>query len=48
MKKEEEKMIIKEAETAKKYSLDELLEKVTPDNIHEEINLGKPRGKEVW
>ncbi|QZT33684.1 hypothetical protein HUR95_15890 [Caldalkalibacillus thermarum TA2.A1] len=48
MKKEEDKVVIKETEVVKKYSLDELLEKVTPENIHKEINLGKARGKEVW
>ena len=42
--------IIKEARhhVLNKYSLDKLLEKVTPENVHEEINMGKPRGKEVW
>jgi len=32
----------------KKPSLKELLAKITPDNIHEEVNWGKPRGREVW
>jgi len=31
----------------KKLSLDEMLETVTPDNVHRElIDYGKPRGKE--
>jgi antitoxin MazE len=32
----------------KKYDLDELLAGVTPENIHEETQLGKPVGKELW
>jgi antitoxin MazE len=31
-----------------KYKLDELLAKVTPENIHELEDFGKPVGKEVW
>lgn len=31
-----------------KYKLDELLVQVTPENLHDEINYGKPAGKEVW
>lgn len=30
------------------YSLDELLARVTPENIHSETNLGAPAGKEIW
>ncbi|MDQ3022323.1 MAG: AbrB/MazE/SpoVT family DNA-binding domain-containing protein [Bacteroidota bacterium] len=30
-----------------KYTLKDLLSKVTPDNIHKEINFGPPRGKEL-
>lgn len=32
----------------KKLSLDDLLSRVTDDNIHEEIDTGLPIGKEVW
>ncbi len=32
----------------KKYTLQELLAKVTPDNIHNETDWGKPVGKEIW
>lgn len=32
----------------KKPSLDDLLAKVTPENIHAEVDWGKPEGKEVW
>ena len=48
MKKEEDKVSVSQESEAKKYSLEELLEKVRPENIHEEIDMGKPRSKEVW
>ena len=31
-----------------KYTLQELLSKVTPQNIHPEIDWGPPVGKEIW
>ena len=31
-----------------KYSLNELLKNITPDNLHKEISTGKPRGREAW
>jgi antitoxin MazE len=30
------------------YSLDELVEQVTPDNRHDETDWGEPQGDEVW
>ncbi len=30
------------------YSLDELLSRVTKENIHREVDTGKAQGKEVW
>ncbi len=32
----------------KKISLDDLLSKVTEENIHKEIETGPPVGKEIW
>jgi antitoxin MazE len=32
----------------KRYSIEELVEGITPDNRHGEIDWGKPVGKEVW
>ena len=32
----------------KKFTLEELLAGVTPENIHHEIDWGKAQGKEVW
>jgi antitoxin MazE len=31
-----------------KMSLESLLAKVTPGNIHPETNWGRPKGKEIW
>jgi len=41
---EEGKLIIK----PQKETLEKLLEKITPENIHEEINFGKTEGNEEW
>jgi len=30
------------------YRLKDLLEKVTNDNLHEEVDFGYPQGKEAW
>lgn len=32
----------------KVYQLKNLLEQVTPDNVHSEIDVGVPIGKETW
>lgn len=44
---DKEQIVIK-PKKEKEYTLDELLDKVTPENIHEEVDWGKPVGKEVW
>ncbi len=32
----------------KKYTLDELLEGMTPENCHREVEMGEPVGNEIW
>jgi antitoxin MazE len=32
----------------RKFTLEELLAGVTPENIHHEVDWGKPQGKEAW
>lgn len=32
----------------KEVNLDELVAAITPDNIHKEVDWGRPVGKEVW
>ncbi|MBI1788712.1 MAG: AbrB/MazE/SpoVT family DNA-binding domain-containing protein [Acidobacteria bacterium] len=31
-----------------KDNLEELLARISPDNIHKEIQSGPPRGREIW
>ncbi|HAX5209152.1 TPA: AbrB/MazE/SpoVT family DNA-binding domain-containing protein [Escherichia coli] len=33
--------------TPKKYSLDDLLAGITPENIHERVDFGRPVGREL-
>lgn len=33
---------------SRRYTLDELLDQVTPENRHKETDWGEPQGKEVW
>jgi antitoxin MazE len=37
-----------ERKSHKKLTLQQLLEKVTPENVHGEIDWGGPVGKEIW
>ena len=30
------------------YSLDQLLDRITGENIHGETDIGRPAGKEIW
>ena len=46
LKKEKNRLIITPKE--KKEKLEELLSKITNDNIHSEIKTGIPIGKEIW
>jgi antitoxin MazE len=32
----------------RKYTLDELVSKITPQNRHPETDWGPPQGKEIW
>ena len=31
-----------------KYNISELIEKITPENLHGEVETGTPLGKELW
>lgn len=50
------RVVVSETETGiaidvvkKKYrTLDEMLKEVTPENMHEAADWGKPVGKEIW
>jgi len=32
----------------KRYTLEKLVSRVTPENIHREVNTGQPVGREEW
>jgi antitoxin MazE len=46
--REEQGRIIIEPVRQKAYSLDALLDDITPANLHPAIDTGAPVGKEVW
>ena len=40
--------IVIEPTHKKKTVLKDLLARITPDNLHDEIDTGSPRGRETW
>jgi antitoxin MazE len=44
----DKEIIIKPAQKTQKYTLDELVKKITPENKHTLVDLGSPKGKEIW
>jgi len=40
--------VLIEPATSPTYSLDQLLDRVTDDNLHPEVDWGEPVGNEVW
>lgn len=46
--REEQGRIIIEPVRSKTYSLDALLDDITPANLHPSIDTGAPMGQEVW
>jgi antitoxin MazE len=45
---EKGEIIIRPVEDEPEYTLDQLLARVTKDNIHQEVDTGKARGREAW
>ncbi|MDQ7825343.1 MAG: AbrB/MazE/SpoVT family DNA-binding domain-containing protein [Candidatus Eremiobacteraeota bacterium] len=43
-----EKMLILRPVEEKKPALSELLQMITPQNLHTEMDSGRPRGNEAW
>jgi antitoxin MazE len=41
-------LVIKPKKSRKRYSLDELVKEITPENLHAEIDSGIAVGNEVW
>lgn len=46
--REEKKTIIIQVAPKTRKSLKELIAMIHPENIHEEVDWGKPVGKEIW
>lgn len=46
--REEKGRIVIEPRRAKKYVLADLVQRITPDNQHEPVDLGPPIGQEIW
>lgn len=46
--REGQRLIIEPIKPQKKYSLDELLKDMKEENVHSEIEWGKPEGQEWW
>lgn len=42
------KIIVEPEKKKPKYTLEGLLDNVTEENLHGEIDFGKPVGKEIW
>ena len=42
------KALFKFLKNKRKDKLKELLDSITSENLHEEVDWGEPRGKEVW
>jgi len=46
--REESGRIVIEPVPCKEYTLSELLKGITSENLHEEVDFGRPVGKEAW
>lgn len=46
--REESGRVVIEPLRRKEYDLAELVKRITPANLHEEVDFGGPVGKEVW
>jgi antitoxin MazE len=44
---EEGKIIVKRVQS-KNYDLDDLVNRITVQNLHEPVDLGSSQGKEIW
>jgi antitoxin MazE len=46
--REEAGRIVIEPVRFMEYRLEDLLEQITPENLHAEVEFGRPTGKEAW
>lgn len=42
------KNIVVKPKLTRKFTLEELVSKITPQNRHQETNWGRPVGREIW
>jgi len=47
IREEDNRLVIAPVENPQ-YSLDALIRRVSPSNLHKEIDFGAPQGREVW
>lgn len=47
IREEDGRLVISAARRRRRYTLDELLAGITPENIHPEIDMGSPVGREI-
>lgn len=45
---QEDKIVLSPVKKVTKVTLEDLLEGVTPENVHGEVDWGEPHGKEIW
>jgi antitoxin MazE len=48
VREENGRIVIEKADPPEAVTLEWLLEGITPDNLHPEIDFGPPVGKEIW
>jgi antitoxin MazE len=48
VREEDGRVVIEKARAPAEPTLEELLARITPDNLHDEIDWGAPVGKEFW
>jgi antitoxin MazE len=48
VREENGRIVIEKAKPAAELTLEELIEGITPENLHGEIDWGPPVGKEFW
>jgi antitoxin MazE len=46
--REEAGRIVIEPVRVKEYDLNEMLKRIKPENLHQEVEFGRPVGKESW
>ena len=48
LEKRDGELTVRPLKKKRKITIDELVRRITPENLHKEIDWGKPQGKEIW